>query len=74
MGSSYMHFLFEWSHALLPPEGLQASLGKVKISPRSKISVCVTGNYKQLTDHATLESHNPFYWGSGEMLHLYQER
>lgn len=63
-----------WSHALLPPEVLQASLGKAKISPQSKISVCVTGNCRQLTDHATMESPNPFYWGSGEMLHLYQER
>lgn len=34
-----MHFLLVWSHALLPPEVLQASLGKVKISPQSKISV-----------------------------------
>lgn len=41
-----MHFLLEWSHVLLPPEVLQASLAKVEISAQSEISVCVTGNYR----------------------------
>lgn len=58
-----MHFLLEWSHVLLPPEVLQASLAKVKISPQSKISVWVTGNCRQLADYARLWNHiTHFIW------------
>lgn len=49
-----MDFLLEWSYVLLPTELLQASLGKVKISPQSKIAVCVSGSCRQLADYATL--------------------
>lgn len=58
-----MHFLLEWSYVLFPPEVLQASLGKVKTSPQSKISLCVTGSCRQLADCARLWNHiTHFIW------------
>lgn len=58
-----MDFLLEWSYMLLPTEPLQAALGKVKISPQSKISVCVSGSCRQLAGYATFWSHiTHFIW------------
>ena len=58
-----MDFLPEWGYVLLPTEVLQASLGKVKISPQSKISVCVSGSCRQFGDYATLWNHiTHFIW------------
>lgn len=58
-----MDFLLEQSHVLLPAEVLQASLGKVKISPQSKIFVWVSRSCRKLADHATLWNHRThFIW------------
>lgn len=59
-----MDFLLEWSYVLLPTEILEASLGKVKISPQSKTSVRVSGSCRQLADYATLWNHITHFGGA----------